>query len=262
MASFPSEREREVFLAFALDLARRSRREIEARLARGFAVELKADASLVTDIDKAVESLLRETIGARFPAHGILGEEFGHTRPQAAFQWILDPIDGTDNLAHDIPTYGTIIALHYQGTPLIGVIDHPALDYTYAAARGLGAFRNGQRLAMAPPDPSAPLVREIVVTTAPENFARSQDLPLFEAIYRAFPNTRIYRDCFAQTLAAQGSVGAMVEFNVKLWDIAAVPVLVEEAGGKYVCVREREGVYSAVFGKPAVVDALLPLLAS
>jgi fructose-1,6-bisphosphatase/inositol monophosphatase family enzyme len=253
------ERARQEYLDFALDLIPRTRAAIRSRLGR-LTVEVKPDASLVTDVDKAVEALLREVIAARFPAHGILGEEFGHTQPEAAFQWILDPIDGTDNLAHDIPTYGTIIALHHEGTPLVGVIDHPALDLTYCATRGLGAFRNGQCLSIAPPDPLAPLAREIVATTAPENFARSQDLPIFDAICRAFPNMRIYRDCFAQTRAAQGSVGAMVEFNVKLWDIAAVPVLVEEAGGKYVRVRERDGVYSAVFGKPAVVDALLPIL--
>jgi fructose-1,6-bisphosphatase/inositol monophosphatase family enzyme len=254
------ERARQECLDFALGLIPRTRAAIRSRLG-GLTVEVKPDASLVTDVDKAVEALLREAIGARFPDHGILGEEFGHTQPQAAFQWILDPIDGTDNLAHDIPTYGTIIAVHHEGVPLLGVIDHPALDLTYSAARGLGTFRNGQRLSMAPADAAAPLGREIVITTAPENFARSRDLPLFDAICRAFPNLRIYRDCFAQTRAAQGSVGAMVEFNVKLWDIAAVPVLVEEAGGKYVRVRECEGTYSAVFGKAAVVDALLPLLA-
>ncbi len=259
MTATVDERARQDYLNFALDLIPRTRAAIRARLGR-MTVEVKPDASLVTDVDKAVEALLRELIAARFPDHGILGEEFGHTRPQAPFQWILDPIDGTDNLAHDIPTYGTIIALHYQGVPLIGVTDHPALDLTYSAARGLGAFRNGERLSIPSPDPSAPLAREILVMTAPENFARSQELRVFEALYRAFPNTRIYRDCFAHTRVVQGSVGAMVDFNVKLWDIAAVPVLVEEAGGKYVCVREHDGIYSAVFGKPAVVDALLPLL--
>lgn len=259
MTATLDERARREYLDFALGLIPRTRAAIRSRLG-GLTVEVKPDASLVTDADEAVEALLRETIAARFPGHGILGEEFGHTRPQAAFQWILDPIDGTDNLAHDIPTYGTIIALHHEGVPLLGVIDHPALDLTYSAVRGLGAFRNGQRLSIRTPDPAAALGREIIVTTAPENFARSQDVPLFNAICRAFPNLRVYRDCFAQTRAAQGSVGAMVEFNVKLWDVAAVPVLVEEAGGKYVCVREREGIYSAVFGKAAVVDALLPLL--
>lgn len=255
------ERARQEYLDFALGLISRTRAAIRARLGK-LKVEVKPDASLVTDVDKAVEILLRETIGARFPQHGILGEEFGHTQPRAPFQWILDPIDGTDNLAHEIPTYGTIIALHHEGVPLLGVIDHPALDLTYSAVRGLGAFCNGERLSIAPADTTVPLSREIVITTAPENFARSQDLLTFDAICRAFPNLRIYRDCFAQTLAAQGSVGAMVEFNVRLWDIAAVPVLVEEAGGKYVCVRERAGVYSAVFGKAAVVDALLPLVSA
>ena len=112
----------------------------------GFRKRLKADASYVTNADLAVERTLRALIGRRFPAHGIVGEEFPPVNAGAAFQWILDPIDGTLSFTHGIPYFGTIIALHHDGIPIVGVIDHPALGLCYSAGLGLGAWCNGRRL--------------------------------------------------------------------------------------------------------------------
>lgn len=255
----------QALLTFAVSLVATSRRVIARYRRRGFSTELKADASYVTEVDTAVERSLRTAIRRRFPGHGILGEEFASVNPEAAFRWILDPIDGTDNFAHGIPTFGTIIGLHHHGVPLVGVIDHPALKLTYSAGRGLGAFCNGKRIGV---DDYAHIRggHEIINTTAPDNLVKTGELYRLELIQRSFPNTRIYRDCFAHTRVFQGSAAAMVDMNLRLWDIAASQVLVEEAGGKFVCVREREAEgkiwFSVVFGRMSTVDTLLPFLAA
>jgi len=137
--------------AAAVELADEARRIITPALERGFTVKTKADASLVTDVDQAIERRARELIDRWFPDHGVIGEEYPPTRPDSPFQWIIDPIDGTEEFVHGIPTFGTMLALHHRGVPLVGVIDHAALDLRVNAGFGLGAFRNGQRIRLAQP---------------------------------------------------------------------------------------------------------------
>jgi fructose-1,6-bisphosphatase/inositol monophosphatase family enzyme len=247
----------------AIELADEARRIVTAALERGFRVETKLDRSLVTDADQGVERRLRELIGRWFPEHGVLGEEYPPTHPESAFQWILDPIDGTEEFVHGIPMFGTMLALHHRGTALVGVIDHAALDLRVTAARGLGTFRNGRRIRLpAPPiDPRPEAVR--LVLSARVNFTHHVDEGhLFEALTRAFPNHRIYRAAYAHTAVVLGAADAMVDMHNHLWDQAPSPVLIEEAGGRYAVVRDLPGadghrVLSAVFGQPAVVDRLV-----
>src|SRR5438034_10733719 len=136
----------ERYHAAAVEMADEARRIVEPAIERGFEVETKPDASLVTDIDHAVERRFREVIGRWFPDHGVIGEEYPPTHPESAFQWILDPIDGTEEFVHGVPTFGTMLGLHYRGVPLVGVIDHPALAIRVDAGVGLGTYRNGQRI--------------------------------------------------------------------------------------------------------------------
>src|SRR5262245_59186315 len=112
----------------ATTLATNARRIIHDALRDGFDVKLKSDGTFVTDTDIAVEKKLRALVAARYPEHGIIGEEFPPTRPEAAFQWVFDPIDGTEDYVNRVPTYGSIIGLYYRGEPVVGAIDHPSLD--------------------------------------------------------------------------------------------------------------------------------------
>jgi len=105
----------ERYHAAAVEMADEARRIVEPAIERGFEVETKPDASLVTDIDHAVERRFRELIGRWFPDHGVIGEEYPPTHPESAFQWILDPIDGTEEFVHGVPTFGTMLGLHYRG---------------------------------------------------------------------------------------------------------------------------------------------------
>lgn len=252
--------------AHALEFSEEARGLINDALATRFEVRHKADASYVTSADTAVEQRLRERIAQHYPEHGVIGEEFPPSRPQAEFQWVIDPIDGTEDFVHRVPTFGSILALYYRDVPLVGIVDHPALGLRCHAAYGRGAYRNDERVRLVDqPDIADERVR--LVLSARANFMRYRDEGArFDALARTFPNHRIYRSCYGHALAAIGAVDAMVDFHDTLWDLAAARVLVEEAGGSYRTVRDfRVGdarIYSAVFGRPALVARVCDVLAS
>ena len=252
----PSVAERRRFYRAALRLAQLARRVSRRRIARGFRTRLKADASFVTDVDVAVERALRTAIGRAFPRHGIIGEELPATWPDADFQWILDPIDGTTSLKNGVPFYGTIIALHHRGRPLIGVIDLPGLDRCYSAGLGLGAWRDGRRLRLR--DASRrDLSREVVSAGDRPHFVQCGAGGGFDRLLREHAQVRGYIDCIAHAFAAEGLIGAVVDYGLKLWDLAATQLLIEEAGGRYVIAYRSRGpepmTYGIICGKPTVV---------
>lgn len=268
MAASPSPdvsaREIERYHAAALELADEARRIVGPAVERGLQIETKRDRSLVTDVDRAVERCWRDRLERWFPDHGALGEEYPPARPASPFQWIMDPIDGTEEFVHGIPTFGTMLALHHRGVPLVGVIDHPALDIRVHAAVGLGTHRNGRRVRL-DAAPAAARAEEVrLVLSARVNFTRHVDEgPLFEALTQAYPNHRIYRAAYAHTAAVSGAADAMVDMHNQVWDLAPSQVLAEEAGGRYVVVRDfaaPEGrILSAVFGRSPVVDRVVAL---
>lgn len=226
--------------------------------------ELKGDLTPVTEADLAVERLLRDRITTRYPNHGIIGEELEHSNASADFQWTIDPIDGTRCFANRIPTFGTMLSLRLNDLPLVGVIDHPALRLRVAGAYGAELLRNG-----APYVPrrnvghDAPLSRgEIVVTGIRECFDRTGEGSLFEQLTAWHPISHSYYDCFGHTLAIQGSVAALVEMNVKIWDLSPTELLIGLSGGRYVELRRKRAVdgpelISAVFGRPGAVASVI-----
>jgi len=252
--------------AAALELADTARAVLRSFVCRGHEVELKPDGSLVTNADIEVERRLSAALNARFPEHGVIGEEFPAINPRAEFQWILDPIDGTEDYVRGLPYFGSIIALHYRGQPVVGIIDHPALDLRCSAVFGGGATRNGVEITVAHDTGWQDRSNEVIALATRANFTRYVDDGMtFESLLRANQNVRIFRTCYAHTCAVTGMTDAMVEWEVRPWDIAATRLLVEESGGKYVTLRDidRPGVgrvHSAVFGRPETVDRLLALL--
>lgn len=229
---------------------------MRAGVRRGLRVRRKADRSPVTAIDLRVERRLRALIGRRFPEHGVIGEEFPPSRPGAPFQWLLDPIDGTLSLTHGLPFYGTVIGLHHEGRPIAGVIDFPALGDRYHAARGRGAWHNRRRLRLRNV-PRGGLGDEIVSAADRVRFAEFGAARAFDRLLRLHRHVRGYYDCIAHAWAAEGTIGAVVDFGVGPWDIAATQVLIEEAGGRYVLARQRGTGATArlaiIAGKPDVV---------
>lgn len=214
---------------------------------RDFQVERKADASFVTDADRAVERALRDRLAQERPSDGILGEEFG-TEGQAARQWILDPIDGTASFLRGIPIWATLIGLAVDGKVEVGVVSAPALNRRWWAASGLGAYLDDDLA-----DENTATDRRIqvseVATLASAQVAYGS-LKYWQEIDRVEPilelNRRAYRsqtigDFWPYMLVAEGATEVACEVGVQPYDIAALIPIVQEAGGMLTAVNGTEG---------------------
>jgi fructose-1,6-bisphosphatase/inositol monophosphatase family enzyme len=260
------ESDLERFRELALRLADEARAGVLALRKSGFEVQRKADGSYVTSADFQIEQTLRASVEKEFPQHGIIGEEFPARLPEGEFQWVFDPIDGTEDFVTGIPNFGTIIGLYFRGQPLVGVIDVPLLDVRVHAAYGLGAYHGTQRLRLEDIDPDTSAAHTRVMLAARANFAKhgAWGEAHFDLITRAYPNQRIYRTCYAHCCAVLGQADVMVEYGNKIWDLAAAQILLEEAGGRYHVIQRLDApggaLLAAIFGKPKVVTDLIALL--
>jgi histidinol-phosphatase len=184
-------------------------------------VETKADLTPVTEADRLVESELRRILGSERPNDAILGEE-GGAIGAGARRWIVDPIDGTRNYSRGIPVWATLIALESAGMVEVGVVSAPALRSRWWAERGAGAFANGEPMHVS----SIASVEEAVLSFSIENDVP----PLAQRAWHA----RGLGDFWAHMLVAEGAVdGAVDALGLSEWDLAAVQVIVEEAGGRF-----------------------------
>jgi histidinol-phosphatase len=192
-----------------------------ARFRTGLAFETKPDLTPVTEADRAVETEIRALLAESRPEDAILGEEQGPTGAGSR-RWIVDPIDGTRNYARGVPIWGTLVALEDAGAVQLGVASAPALGRRWWAERGEGAFADGDRIAVS----SVARVEDAVVSVSYEN-----SLP--EIARRAW-HVRGFGDFWAHMLVAEGAVDAAVDaVGVNEWDLAAMQVIVEEAGGRF-----------------------------
>ncbi len=234
-----------------------------------FTVELKSDVSPVTEADLAAEKILRESIKKAYPEHGIIGEEYEPSNPGSEFQWTIDPIDGTQNFAAGIPTFGIMLSLRFNNLPIVGILDHPALNQNYSAGYGLGAKLNGKTLKIIDSKSSEIDPNHIIAVSTSGMFKRTNEEDLMLNFVKQHPSTRMYYDCWGHSLTASGAVDAMAEFNVRIWDASPTELLITEAGGVFKYVRnppstkpdEYTNFLSAIFGKPSVVALLEPYFA-
>lgn len=230
-----------------------------------FSKEEKRDKSFVTEVDFKVEDLLREKVGELFPDHGLVGEERASINPDADFQWIIDPIDGTQNLVHGIPTYGIVVGCFYKSRPIAGIINHPALRMEYYGAYKKGAYRDGVRLQIQDNPEQDAFRQEVIALSTRDCFKRLGKENIFDTMMKEHASTRVYYDIFSTTRAIEGQVGALLEFGMKCWDIAATEILITEAGGhyeEYSRFKNSEGleIISLIIGKPSVVAQIKKLI--
>ncbi len=203
-------------------------------------VELKADDTPVTEVDRAAERAIRSVLAERAPGDGILGEEGGRTAGDNGRTWVIDPVDGTKLYAEGIPLWTTLIALQVDGRSVLGVADAPALSVRYHATRGGGAWRGDQRLRVSAIDTLA----EAFLGHSPlEEWAGSGDERHLVRLAGVARRTRGLSDAWAHLLVAQGSMEALVEHEPCFpWDWAATEVIVEEAGGRITTLTGAEPV--------------------
>jgi histidinol-phosphatase len=219
-------------LQLALDLADLADAvTLERFRATDLVVETKPDLTPVSEADRAVEQLLRKRIAEERPAHAVLGEEFGAgDGPAATTRWIVDPIDGTKNYVRGIPVYATLIALERDGALSVGVASAPALGRRWWAARGAGAFADGVPLRVSR---VARLEDAQLGHSSVSSWADYGLTERFLELERRCWRGRGFGDFWTHMMVAEGACDVAAEPEVSLWDVAAVQVIVEEAGGRF-----------------------------
>ena len=249
----------ELFLGAAVEVVDDARRRILTMTESGFAHRHKADRSFVTEVDLAVETAMRDALLARFPTHDVLGEEYGARGADSRYRWVIDPIDGTMSLRHGIPLFGTLLALLDGGEPIVAVLDLPMLGRRFHAGRGLGAFRNDEPWRLE--DDGTPIDDQVIAVGDRKQFVAAGMLDAFDRLMAEHPTVRTYTDCFGHALALDGAVGAMVDVDLRLWDLVATRLLIQEAGGVIHAKETRtdrgEPRYHALFGRPRTVAWIL-----
>ena len=206
---------------------------------RGLVVATKPDLTPVTEADRTVERALGERIARARPDHGIVGEELGAHGPSGPssrggtgtrWRWILDPIDGTKNYVRGIPVWATCIALQRDDEVIVGVVSAPALDRRWWAARGEGAFAAGMpiRVSAVGDLADAQLSYDSVMGFEAHGLGDR-----FLGLARRCWRTRGLGDFWSHVLVAEGAVDVAAEPEVSVWDVAAIQVIVEEAGGRF-----------------------------
>ena len=218
----------EAYRAFLIELAEKSGDFIRPYFAApDLAVEIKSDRTPVTAADRGAEELMRGMIRARFPSHGILGEEFGPENTEAEFVWVLDPIDGTRAFAAATPLFGTLIALLHRGQPVLGVIHQPVLRQL-VVGDGRQTTLNGRpvRVRATAHLEEATLLCSDVLTPA-----RHQNGDAFAALGQRVKQLRTWGDCYGYLLLATGWADIMCDPIMNPWDVAALIPVVRGAGG-------------------------------
>ena len=192
-------------------------------------VDAKPDLTPVSDADLAVEDEIRLLLAESRPADAVLGEEHGVTG-DGPRQWVVDPIDGTKSFVRGVPVWATLVALRINGRVDVGVVSAPALGRRWWAARGAGAFADGQPIRVSSVASLADAHLSYSSLTGWESLGRLDGL--LELSRRCW-RTRAFGDFWSHVLVAEGAVDASFEPEVSLWDLAALQVIVQEAGGRF-----------------------------
>jgi myo-inositol-1(or 4)-monophosphatase len=194
-------------------------------------IEAKGHQDLVSDADRATETLIRDEIAARWPDDGIVGEEHGRVHGTTGFDWVIDPIDGTANFVRGIPHWCVVIACARDGLPVVGVIHDPCTGELFEAARGAGAFVNGRRMRTTD---AASLRDGSVATGVSGRSDPTQSSALVHEIL--VPGGMFFRSASGALMLAYVASGRLlgyVEDRMNSWDCFAALLMVEEAGGRH-----------------------------
>ncbi|MGD7003855.1 histidinol-phosphatase [Corynebacterium halotolerans] len=227
-------------------------------------VDSKPDMTPVSDADLACEEALRAKLAELRPTDAVLGEEFGGELEHTGRQWVIDPIDGTKNYVRGVPVWATLISLLVDGEPVVGVVSAPALARRWYASQDGGAWRsfNGGSPAKLAVSGVSDLADASLSFSSlagwQERGLRDEFLALTEQTWRL----RAYGDFFSYCLVAEGAVDIAAEPEVSLWDLAALSVLVREAGGTFTSLTGAPGPHGgdAVATNGVLHDAVLDRL--
>ena len=206
-------------------------------------VKSKPDMTPVSDADVAVEEVLRARLAEARPGDSIVGEEFGGETVFEGRQWVIDPIDGTKNFVRGVPVWATLISLLVDGQPVLGVVSAPALARRWYAAQGSGAWRTFNRGSLKRLEVShvGELADASLAMSSLEGWKARGLQENFIALTERTWRLRGYGDFFGYCLVAEGAVDIAAEPEVSVWDLAALSVLVTEAGGTFSSLNGEPG---------------------
>lgn len=219
-------------------------------------ISYKPDGTPATDADRSCERLLRDRLLGAFPEDGLLGEEFGETPSRNGSRWIIDPIDGTVSFIRGIPLFGVMVAWQREfasdGEVTLGVVSMPMLGSLYFAESGFGSWckRGSVEASRLEVSETATLDRAVVSTTSMDYFRASGATAVFERVSERCGLNRGLPDCYGPLLLASGQIDAVYEPLVYPYDVAALEVIVREAGGRCSdwsggpCLESRSVVYT------------------
>lgn len=247
-------------LAFAVEIARQAGDQtLSLFRAAELGLESKSDGSPVTRADRDAETLMRQLIAARYPADGILGEEFPEVPGSSGYRWILDPIDGTKSFVAGVPLYTTLVAVLHDDLPQIGVIYAPAACEIVYAQCGCGCWHviGDAPAQRAQVSTIARLEDALFLTTSARAFTtgRKRDArSLYDTLHSQCRITRTWGDAFGYLLVATGRAELMIDPVMNLWDAAALAPVITEAGGSFTDWRGDPTVHS---GESVATNAAL-----
>lgn len=222
-----------------------------------FTVTTKADMTPVTQADVECEEKIREIILDKYPDHGFHGEETGQTQGDSEYLWLVDPIDGTKSFVRQYPFFSTQIALMHAGELVLGVSSGAMMDELAWAERGQGAWLNGERLHISDIDS---LDRASLSTGNLKTLAGSAGWHNLAKVVETVDRIRGYGDFYHYHLLAAGKIDAVIESDVSILDIAALSVIVTEAGGVFTDLEGRAPgleTTSVLAANPALHEDLL-----
>lgn len=218
------------FLQVAIEAAKSAREIILSYYNGNFDIEIKADQTPVTVADRAAERVIRETLEKAFPDHGIFGEEYGSENKDTDYLWLVDPIDGTKSFVKRYGMFSTQIALMHKGKLLLGVSCAPAMNELVWATSGNGAFNADGPLHVS----DIKNIRQASISTGNiQSLANGPQWPALGRIMAKANRTRGYGDYYHYHRLAAGQLDAVIESDVNILDIAALYVIVTEAGGVF-----------------------------
>ena len=187
----------------------------------------KSDSTPVTEADLRIEKRIREIAAEHYPQHGFIGEEDGATNAHSRLRWCVDPIDGTKSFLYGVPTFGTLISLTYDAAPIVGVIEHPALQERWCAVRGGTTTYQGKPCRCSQ---QTDLNEAVVYATSIDMF-NARERRQFDRVTKQARRRQFGVDCYAYSLLSSGFIDIVMEADMKSFDMMALVPVIEGAGG-------------------------------
>ena len=224
----------EAFAAFALQAAHDAGRAILPHFRETIDVDDKGGTrgyDPVTEADRAAEATIRDAIAARYPDHGIEGEEHGRTSGTSRYTWVIDPIDGTRSFIVGHLHWATLIALHDGERPIVGVTHQPYVGESFIGVNGRAEWMRGDARKRLHTRRCSRIEDAIVATTDPRLFVAARQRHAYEQVSTRARLVRFGGDCYCYTQVAMGLVDVVIETGLNAWDIQSLILLIENAGG-------------------------------